>query len=87
VSGGGPIPMIGASAPRLERNRRKNENDPGATWAPGPASGTPRTGPDYLMKRISEYFGSGQRSSGTILSRRSATSRARFIAGITFSCT
>src|SRR5689334_20154860 len=32
-----------------------------------------RLGP-YLMKRISEYFGSGQRSSGTIRSSVSATS-------------
>ena len=39
------------------------------------------------MKRISEYFGSGQRSSGTIRSSRSATSRVAAIAGSTSFCT
>ena len=42
-----------------------------------------RVGPLYLMKRISEYFGSGQRSSGTIFSSRSATSRVASMAGMT----
>ena len=32
---------------------------------------------DYLMKRISEYFGNGQRSSATIFSSSSPTSRTR----------
>ena len=41
--------------------------------------------PTYLMKRISEYFGSGQRSSGTMRSSRSATSRTAAIAGMTVS--
>ena len=39
----------------------------------------------YLMKSISEYFGSGQRSSATSFSSRSATSRTSSIAGITVS--
>jgi hypothetical protein len=37
----------------------------------------------YLMNSISEYFGSGQRSSATSFSRRSATSRTSSIAPIT----
>ncbi len=41
----------------------------------------------YLMKRISEYFGSGQSVSGTSRSRRSATSRTASIAGMTDSAT
>src|SRR6202008_251309 len=40
----------------------------------------------YLMKRISEYFGSGQSSSGTIFSSRSATARTASIAGTTLDC-
>jgi len=39
----------------------------------------------YLMKSISEYFGSGQRSSATIRSRRSAIARTPSIAGTTSS--
>ena len=39
----------------------------------------------YLMKRISAYFGSGHRSSGTMPSSRSATSRTAAIAGSTVS--
>lgn len=39
----------------------------------------------YLMNRISEYFGNGQRSSATIFSSWSATSRTPSIAGITLS--
>jgi hypothetical protein len=39
----------------------------------------------YLMKSISEYFGSGQRSSATMRSRRSATSRVAAIAVTTVS--
>jgi hypothetical protein len=39
----------------------------------------------YLMKSISEYLGSGQRSSGTSFSKRSATSRTSSIAGTTVS--
>ena len=41
----------------------------------------------YLMNRISEYFGSGQRSSATIRSSLSATSRTASIAGMTVSAT
>jgi hypothetical protein len=37
------------------------------------------------MKSISSYFGSGQRSSATIFSSRSATLRTASIAGITVS--
>ena len=60
------------------------ENDPGATRAPGPVIGQPPgTGPDYLMKRISAYFGSGHRSSGTIRSSLSATARVLAMAGST----
>jgi hypothetical protein len=40
-------------------------------------------GKHHLMKRISAYFGSGQRSSGTIRSSLSATSRVAAIAGMT----
>ncbi len=39
----------------------------------------------YLMKSISEYFGSGHRSSATMRSSLSATSRTASIAGITVS--
>ncbi len=39
----------------------------------------------YLMKSISEYFGSGHRSSATSFSSRSATSRVSSIAAITVS--
>ncbi len=39
------------------------------------------------MNSISEYFGNGHRSSATILSSLSATSRTSSIAGSTRSCT
>ena len=39
----------------------------------------------YLMNSISEYFGSGHRSSATIRSSLSATSRTASIAGMTLS--
>lgn len=39
----------------------------------------------YLMNRISEYFGSGHRSSATSFSSLSAISRTAFIAGMTVS--
>lgn len=41
--------------------------------------------PPYLMNRISEYLGSGQRSSATSFSSLSATRRTASIAGITVS--
>jgi hypothetical protein len=41
--------------------------------------------PGYLMNSISEYLGSGHRSSGTSFSRRSATSRTSAIASSTVS--
>ena len=40
----------------------------------------------YLMNRISEYLGSGHRSSATTFSSLSATTRTSAIAGNTLSC-
>jgi hypothetical protein len=42
-------------------------------------------GAPYLMNSISEYFGSGHRSSATMCSSRSATARVDSIAGMTVS--
>jgi hypothetical protein len=51
----------------------------------GRRRGAARRPRDYLMKSISEYLGSGQRSSATSFSRRSATSRTSSMALITAS--
>ena len=46
---------------------------------------SPRAWGHYLMNSISEYFGSGHKSSATSFSKRSATSRTSSIAGMTVS--
>src|SRR4029079_16364650 len=59
--------------------RRDDEGPPGA----GPSRASASRSRSYLMKRTSEYFGSGHRSSGTTFSSLSATARTPFIASIT----
>src|SRR3954470_13850838 len=67
---------------RLRSAPRNNDEGP-AEAGPSRTSACRRR--RYLMNSISEYFGSGHRSSATMRSRRSATSRTASIAGITLS--
>jgi hypothetical protein len=69
---GGPVPTCHRTA-----ETRADDLNPVTPMMAHPAP--------YLMNSISEYFGSGQRSSATSFSRRSATSRTSSIAGITVS--
>ena len=77
--------------PECKSGQRMNLGQAGPDFVPAvPAKRALRPGrnlrsPRYLMNSISEYFGSGQRSSATSFSSRSATSRTSSIAGITVS--
>ena len=68
--------------PRLpERGRARHPRGEGLAGPSPPRAGRPC----YLMKRISEYFGSGQRSSATVRSSPSAIRSTSSIAGSTVS--
>ena len=88
---GSPATTPTASGPRsrpTSGRRWPTSSSPTARSSPPPRPGSSRRRrpprPEarrYLMKRISEYFGSGQRSSATTFSSLSAASRTLSIAG------